>query len=280
MSLSRFAVLALLLSLAACSSETVAVPDGGAGLARDGSTSPGADTGTASSRDGGELVPPDAGPVAVNGELRLTGTVRDFREANPIDFENPKFASGGEMPDRGLVKETLGSDGKPEYAKTAAGTLTTSGPENFQKWFHDVAGVNQKSDLTIVLKNSNGGSIYTYDNQAFFPIDGKLFGNEGRNHNFHFTYELHTLFTYKGGEEFTFNGDDDLWVFINKKRVIDLGGIHSAEDGKVKLDEVAAQIGLVKGKSYSLELFFAERHVTGSHFRIETSIDTLETEPN
>lgn len=279
MSLSRLVMVALL-SLAACSGEAALGPDGGAG-ARDGSTGSGVDGGTASTSDGGGLVvPPDAGPVVVNDELRLTGTVRDFREANPIDFENPKFASGGEMPDRGLVKETLGADGKPEYAKTAAGTLTTSGPENFQKWFHDVAGVNQKTDLTIVLKNSNGGSIYTYDNQAFFPIDGKLFGNEGRGHNFHFTYELHTLFTYQGGEEFTFNGDDDLWVFINKQRVIDLGGIHSAEDGKVKLDEVAAQIGLVKGKSYSLELFFAERHVTGSHFRIETSIGTLETEPN
>jgi fibro-slime domain-containing protein len=87
-------------------------------------------------------------------------------------------------------------------------------------------------------------------------------------HIHHFTTEIHTVFTYMGGESFTFTGDDDVWVFINKKLVIDIGGVHGNSPGSVNLDN----LGLTMGINYPLDVFHAERHTTQSNFRIDTTI--------
>jgi fibro-slime domain-containing protein len=180
--------------------------------------------------------------------------------------------------DRGMVLPDLGQDYKPVYAKTSGGTATTSGKASYDQWYRDVQGVNQRELFTLTL-TPGGNGIYTFDDAAFFPLDGKLLGNQGRNHNFHFTYELHTTFKYGGGEVFTFTGDDDLWVFINKKLAIDLGGVHGAQTASVNLDQRAQQLGITKGQTYELSIFQAERHTSESNFRIDTTIEFTNCDP-
>ena len=107
-------------------------------------------------------------------------------------------------------------------------------------------------------------------------IDGQLFGDyaSGGNHNFHFTFELHGSFIYDAGvgQIFEFNGDDDVWVFINGRIVVDLGGRHSPKSMFVDMD----RLGLTDGEAYSFAFFLMERRTAGSHCKITTNLP-LET---
>jgi fibro-slime domain-containing protein len=147
-------------------------------------------------------------------------------------------------------------------------------------WYADVPGLNMSAPLTITFNKQSDGS-YVFDDQldpqyanlgGFFPLDGELFGNSpGRPyHNYHFTFELHATFTYDASRDqiFQFIGDDDVWCYIDGRLVIDLNGIHAAEEQYVDL----ARLGLEDGESYSLDFFFAERHRTQSNFRIVTNL--------
>ncbi len=219
-----------------------------------------------------------AATPAFAGSINLTGTVRDFKGRNEIgghaDFQ---YRIAGVETNR--VAATLGLDGKPVYTgpvNSPTSSFTTAA--NFNQWYNNVAGVNKASQFTLTANETAPGSgIYQYSNNNFFPINdgsaaalaGQTWGNTpGQSKNFHFTFELHTTFTYQPGQTFSFTGDDDLWVFINGQRVIDLGGVHSAQSASVNLNT----LGLTAGQNYSFALFFAERHTTQSNFSFTTSI--------
>jgi len=109
--------------------------------------------------------------------------------------------------------------------------------------------------FSITLEENKKGDAYAYTNNHFYPIDDELLGNEGRRHNFHF-------------QEFRFQGDDGVWVFINNEQVVDIGGVNGAANRGVRLDS----LGLNDGETYQFDLFGAERHTNNSKLDITMTL--------
>jgi fibro-slime domain-containing protein len=239
-------------------SDTDSTTDPSASDTDTGSTTTGDTTADTTTETTGDTTTDDTTGEAVDCGLQLKATIRDFKIPHP-DFET--YCCGVVQ---GLVKTDLGANKKPVF-NMAGGMLTDAA--TFDQWYNNVPDVNQATQITLDLTEIMPG-VYSYQNNDFFPIDGQLFGNQGNNHNFHFTTEIHTAFTYAGGESFTFTGDDDVWVFINKKLAIDIGGVHGNTAASVNLDT----LGLTVGTTYPLDVFHAERHTVQSNFRIDTTI--------
>lgn len=162
--------------------------------------------------------------------------------------------------------------------------------DRFQDWFQDKGpDINRSFRIELLLTLDSATGIYQYTNRSFFPIDnGASFskfhaqapdpfghlqtGFENgvglSTHNYGFTMEIHSTFQYRKGLTFYFEGDDDIWVFMNGKRVLDMGGLHLSEAGTVNLDD----LNLENGKVYPLDLFFAERRSANSSFTITTNL--------
>lgn len=211
-------------------------------------------------------------------QVVLYATVRDFR-ADGVLFE------GSINSDTGLVQDRLGTDQKPIYNLSKwrdlyGGSVTQ---ENLNAFFNDVPNVNMRTKKTLTLDADSEG-YYVIDSSVdgmngasdgYFPIDNDLFGNEGNNHNFHFSTELHAVFQYKPGDTFEFTGDDDLWAFFDGVLCVDLGGVHGRQSGSANIDDLVAEgkLNIKPGDYVDFDLFYMERHQSESNMYVKTNID-------
>ncbi len=197
----------------------------------------------------------------------MATTVHDMADTHP------DISQVWETP--GMVEAVLGPDRKP--------ISTSLAPANFKTWFNSNPNAamplkGAETCLDLEMGKSDDG-LWEYDNTVFFPIDHwnvldktssceNPITDPSSIHNYGFCLESHANFIYKKGQVFDFRGDDDVWVFINNKLALDLGGIHDKKDGSINLDK----LGLVEGQTYPWDFFFCERNKCGSSLRIKTTI--------
>lgn len=179
----------------------------------------------------------------------------------------------------GLLKE-VENDGKgavkfkypePGFFVDQDATVTINSTEtSLRKVIKDYKLVfDQKGDsykLTKVI-DQNGNELAKAGND-FFPLDKvpRSEKSDDGNHNYFFGMRYDVTFKigdYVGPLNYTFTGDDDLWVVLDGKQiVIDLGGIHDAATKTVDLwDYVKGEDGEIidKEKEHTLTILYMER---------------------
>ena len=121
------------------------------------------------------------------------------------------------------------------------------------------------------------GDIYSgFGAQLPGPTQFLIDLSKALQRNFLFTTEVHLSFTYVPRQVFTFYGDDDLWIFVNGRLALDLGGVHTALAGQVTLPldaggDTNAEFSLTVGNIYEIVVFQAERWCCDSNYNLALS---------
>jgi len=253
----------------------------------------------------------------------VTGMVQDMLDQDGLPVRGTNLLYSYEI-GKWFRQWRQGNDyERPVYTNNGRNVQLPIGTAAYDTSYKNVV-VHQNLTFNYV---ANSAGQYRYQNGNFFPLDASGFqvppnlpdptlsyngqplnrnnpaGADYNTHNYSFACHIHRNFKYTNGTTaantliFEFRGDDDMWVFINKRLVLDLGGIHNTIHGAFILNNGNAYVwehfnndnmsdtatsllkntinlGLVEGSTATIDVFYCERQAVGSDIEVTSNIIT------
>ena len=119
--------------------------------------------------------------------------------------------------------------------------------DNYLRWFSSVEGKSVAFSGTLNLVYDEKTTSFEYGDDNFYPLSERNGGSDLFTMNMGVPFRI----TKSGDEKFVITADDDTWVFVNNKLVIDMGGIHNAKTGVFKIDRGGEVYASVDGADFA-----------------------------
>lgn len=157
-----------------------------------------------------------------------------------------------------FTKKDIGNNGVDYwYFDSAETTLAMRQDSSTNEYYLQNAG-NQEWAMNVNSTSQTTGILNTY---GFFPFNETATAKSAKNYNYGFGTKLE--FTFRLTDDgtvqdkdnksvpitFKFSGDDDVWVFIDGKLALDVGGAHGRVDGTLNFQTETATVSNVKASA-------------------------------
>ena len=162
--------------------------------------------------------------------------------------------------------------------------------------YYNIASSNSEKNFIVYDKKDYHGSTGSHKTGAFMPFSSLTDNTASNKYAFGMKVSFDFMQPKNGqinGKDmiFSFSGDDDVWVFVDNKLVLDLGGVHDMASGTINFrtgevkvnDTVNTSLQNIFGKlfsdysSHTLKFFYLERGEGESNCSLKFNLPPVPT---
>lgn len=167
--------------------------------------------------------------------------------------------SGCEYYNKQLEKGLVGFELDDDYLPVGVGgqLLPDRGLGDMTRWFSAVDGKSTSYAGVLQFGYRADGAEFSFYKNDFYPLDevefskGDFVNTDGHNHLFTMSFAVPFTPLFSGEEMFEVRADDDTFVFVGDKLVLDMGGVHDAVTGALQIRENGEIYESVDGEDFA-----------------------------